>query len=86
MNVNYPEEIFKDKHLKDIDFFKVNNHPTEGKLLYPSFPVDFNTGKDNKTIPAPNLGEHTEEILSELGYSNSEIKKLFSDGVIKLSN
>ena len=85
-NVNYPEEIFKDKHLKDIDFFKVNDHPTEGKLLYPSFPVDFNTRKDNETLPAPNLGEHTEEMLSELGYSNSEINKLVSDGVIKLSN
>ena len=46
--------------------------------------MDFNTGKDNETLPAPNLGEHTEEILFELGYSNSEIKKFVSDGVIKL--
>jgi crotonobetainyl-CoA:carnitine CoA-transferase CaiB-like acyl-CoA transferase len=46
--------------------------------------VNFNTGKDNETLPAPNLGEHTEETLSKLGYSNSEIKKLVSDGVIKL--
>ena len=71
---------------KETNFFKVQDHPTEGKLMYTNFPVDFNFDSDNKSLHAPNLGEHTDEILCELGYSDIEIKKLVSEGVIKLFN
>ena len=39
--VNFPKDIFNDEHLKKTNFFKKNQHPTEGDLLYPSFPVEF---------------------------------------------
>jgi crotonobetainyl-CoA:carnitine CoA-transferase CaiB-like acyl-CoA transferase len=86
MNVNTPESLFEDEHLKNTQFFKVNNHPTEGKLLYTSFPVDFNEDHNSETIHAPNLGEHTEEILNELGYTKADLKKLASDGVIRFKD
>jgi len=86
MEVNFPEDLFKDKHLKETNFFKEQDHPTEGKLMYTNFPIDFNFDNNNKSLHAPNLGEHTNEILCELGYSDIEIKKLVSEGVIKLFN
>tara|TARA_B100000767_G_scaffold176561_1_gene164976 strand:- start:129 stop:1334 length:1206 start_codon:yes stop_codon:yes gene_type:complete len=86
MNVNTPESLFEDEHLKNTQFFKVNNHPTEGKLLYTSFPVDFNEDHNSETIHAPNLGEHTEEILNELGYTKADLEKLASDGVIRFKD
>ena len=86
MEVNFPDDLFKDKHLKETNFFKEQDHPTEGKLMYTNFPIDFNFDNNNKSLHAPNLGEHTDEILCELGYSDIEIKKLVSEGVIKLFN
>ncbi|MDB9915781.1 CoA transferase [Alphaproteobacteria bacterium] len=86
MNVNTPESLFEDEHLKSTQFFKVNSHPTEGKLLYTSFPVNFNEDDDSKTKHAPNLGEHTKDILYELGYTNTDLKKLASEGIIKFKD
>jgi crotonobetainyl-CoA:carnitine CoA-transferase CaiB-like acyl-CoA transferase len=82
--VNFPEDIFNDEHLKKTNFFKINKHPTEGDLLYPSFPVEFDEDKNENTLHAPNLGENTKDILSGLGFSEFEIDNLASKGVIKI--
>ena len=37
--VNFPKDLFEDEHLKKTNFFKVQDHPTEGKLLYPSLSI-----------------------------------------------
>ncbi|MDC3139739.1 CoA transferase [Alphaproteobacteria bacterium] len=82
--VNFPEDIFNDEHLKKTNFFKKNQHPTEGDLLYPSFPVEFDEDRNEETLHAPNLGENTKDILSDLGFSEFEIDNLASKGVIKI--
>ena len=43
------------------------------------------TGFDQPMGPVPGLGEHTDAVLAELGYSETEIKNLRADGVIELS-
>ena len=82
--VNSPKDLFEDEHLEKTKFFKVQNHPTEGKLLYPSFPVEFNHDKIAESLHAPSLGENTKEILTDLGYSEFEIESLVSKGTIKI--
>ena len=82
--VNFPEDIFNDKHLKETNFFKKSKHPTEGDLLSPNFPVEFDEDRNEDTLHAPNLGENTKDILSDLGFSEFEIEKLASKGVIKI--
>jgi crotonobetainyl-CoA:carnitine CoA-transferase CaiB-like acyl-CoA transferase len=82
--VNFPEDIFNDKHLKETSFFKKSKHPTEGDLLSPNFPVEFDEDRNEDTLHAPNLGENTKDILSDLGFSEFEIENLASKGVIKI--
>ena len=82
--VNFPKDLFEDEHLKKTNFFKVQNHPTEGKLLYPSFPVEFYEDETFESLHAPSLGENTEEILTDLGYSQFEIESFVSKGTIKI--
>ena len=82
--VNFPKDLFEDEHLEKINFFKVQDHPTEGKLLYPSFPVGFNENKIVEGLHAPSLGENTKEILIDLGYSEFEIESFVSKGTIKI--
>jgi len=82
--VNFPEDIFEDQHLKETNFFKKSKHPTEGDLLYPSFPVEFDEERNVNTLHAPNLGENTKEILLDLGFSEFEIDTLVTKGIIKI--
>jgi len=64
--VNAIEDLFHDPHLNAVGFFDETEHPTEGKLKTCRFPVKF--GKSPATIRrlAPNLGEHTREVLDEV--------------------
>ena len=82
--VNFPEDIFNDKHLNETNFFKKSKHPTEGDLLSPNFPVEFDENRNEDTLHAPNLGENTKDMLSDLGFSEFEIENLASKGVIKI--
>ena len=82
--VNFPKDLFEDEHLERTNFFKVQDHPTEGKLLYPSFPVEFNKDETAESLHAPSLGENTKEILTDLGYSEFEIESFVSKGTIKI--
>ncbi len=74
--VNKIQDLKNDKHLVSVNFFREINHPTEGKMLIPDTGIKI----DNKSLPIkkvqPNLGEHSEEILKELGYNKKDIKKI----------
>lgn len=46
------------------------------------FPVQVSGSRDKKDLPAPELGEHTHEILAEFGYSQADIDRLTQERVI----
>ncbi len=64
--VNKIDELFDDPHLKAVNFFIDMEHPTEGTLKVCRFPVKFSKSPASIRRLAPNLGEHTDEVLSEL--------------------
>jgi crotonobetainyl-CoA:carnitine CoA-transferase CaiB-like acyl-CoA transferase len=61
-------------------FWQFQDHPTEGRLRMPSFPVNFGSTPATTTRPAPRLGEHTEEILREAGLDAATIAALGAAG------
>ncbi|MEQ5837878.1 CoA transferase [Paraburkholderia acidicola] len=61
-----PEEVLEDEHLAATGFFRDDVHPTEGPLRTISIPVKFSRTPGDIRRLAPNLGEHTHEILSEI--------------------
>lgn len=67
--VNRPEDLFYDSHLTEVNHFQNVDHPTEGKIFNIKFPVNFSKYNNNIRKHAPNLGEHTEEILNEIKYN-----------------
>lgn len=61
---------------------KMENPKTIGAYHIPNVPVKFSVSESSIDSPAPLLGEHNEEILSELGYSPEDIKELLEKGVL----
>jgi crotonobetainyl-CoA:carnitine CoA-transferase CaiB-like acyl-CoA transferase len=58
------------------------DHPTAGKLRQMRNAARFSGTPAEIRRPAPALGEHTREILAEIGYTADEIDGLRADGVI----
>jgi crotonobetainyl-CoA:carnitine CoA-transferase CaiB-like acyl-CoA transferase len=71
--VNSFDDLFEDPHLKAVDFFSTREHPTEGTLNVTRFPVSFSRSPASVRRLAPNLGEHTDEVLAN-GWSPVEAK------------
>lgn len=69
--VNSLDALLDNSHLNAVDFFEEIDHPTEGRLTVCRFPVRFGRTPASVRRLAPNLGEHTGEILgtSEIGGS-----------------
>ncbi|MDQ0189920.1 CoA transferase [Alicyclobacillus cycloheptanicus] len=57
-------------------------HPVAGRLKQIRFPVNFSKEAARIQTPPPLLGEHTEEVLTELGFSDTKIHELRVKGVI----
>lgn len=58
------------------------DQPGIGRYPMPGLPLDFSASPRQPTGPAPRLGEHTEQVLSEvLGLSSGEIARLRDSGI-----
>ena len=71
------DSLLQDPHLLATDFYRVLDHPSEGKIRLMRSPTEWSaTPAEIRRLP-PRPGEHSAEILGELGYSGEEISDLF---------
>ncbi|NYT61670.1 CoA transferase [Alcaligenaceae bacterium] len=73
--------IFDDPHLQAVDLFQWETHPTEGRIRSVGVPTTWSDSQPQPGRHAPRLGEQSEEILREAGYSHDEIMSLMAQGV-----
>lgn len=79
---NIPE-VVEDPQVLANDYMIEIDHPVHGHTRTIGFPWDFSATPASWRRKAPELGEHTEEVLLEIGYSREEIAKLREEGAIQ---
>jgi crotonobetainyl-CoA:carnitine CoA-transferase CaiB-like acyl-CoA transferase len=65
--VNTMEDVFRSSQLEFRKFFTQIDHPTLGKLHYPTVPYRLSATPARIDRPAPLLGQHTVEVMREVG-------------------
>lgn len=81
--INNLADVFSDPQVQHCNLVEEVQHPVLGVLKQVANPITMDAFKDGSVRrPPPMLGEHTFEILTEYGYTEEELRRFASDGVI----
>jgi crotonobetainyl-CoA:carnitine CoA-transferase CaiB-like acyl-CoA transferase len=75
-------EVQEQPHLKAVGLFQELQHPTEGTIRQARPPTRFSASPAGIHRLPPRLGEHSRDVLREVGYSEVEIDGLVKQGVV----
>src|SRR6266852_5503136 len=79
------DEVFEDPQVKHLGLVATVEQPGYGTARMLDFPVRASATPGTIRRPAPRLGEHTAEVLGELGLPKGEIERLAAAGVVALA-
>lgn len=75
------DSLMEDEHLTAVNYLPVVEHPTEGRVRDIRVPSTWSESQPNVRRHAPQLGEHSVEVLREAGLSEDQIAALIARGV-----
>lgn len=84
--VRSAEEFFDDPQVEAMAMSQVVRHPQLGNLRMAGVPWRFSQTPGTIRRPAPRLGEHTSEVLAELGYGAERIAGLEASGAVRAAD
>lgn len=76
------EDALKDPHIRHRGLWFKAHHPVDGEVGQQGFPLKFSECQPGWRTPPPSLGEHTREVLREMGYTDRAIDKMARLGII----
>lgn len=76
------KEVFENEQVRHLGLARSVHHPVLGEIRIQGLPVALSRTPGAVRTAAPEAGEHTDQILAELGYSAGEIERLHKDGVV----
>jgi crotonobetainyl-CoA:carnitine CoA-transferase CaiB-like acyl-CoA transferase len=69
-------DLLDDPYLRETEFFRHMQHPHEGDVTITAVPAAFSASPPSVRRLWPALGEHTEQVLQEIGCDQEEISKI----------
>ncbi len=76
-------ETLDDRQFRARGFFEPLDHSDVGRQEYPGWPMRFSAGPATAwRTPSPTLGQHTVDVLREIGVTDAELDRLRADHVI----
>ncbi len=76
------DQVLTDDHAAVREMVVEQDHPTAGKIKLLGNPIKLSATPGAVPLPPPTLGQHTDEILTALGYSSPEISRLRQEEII----
>jgi crotonobetainyl-CoA:carnitine CoA-transferase CaiB-like acyl-CoA transferase len=84
--MNSIEDILADPHLAAIGYFSLREHPSEGTIRTLAVPSEWSESPPEFRRHAPRLGEHTRQVLQEIGMGKDEIESLIRTGAARAAD
>lgn len=76
------KEVFEDPQVRHLGLAQPVRHPEHGEIRVQGLPVVLTRTPGAVRMAAPTHGQHTDEILGEIGYSREEIAELRNQGLV----
>jgi crotonobetainyl-CoA:carnitine CoA-transferase CaiB-like acyl-CoA transferase len=80
------DEVLEDPHVLSRRILQEVDHPEYGLVNVTKTPLGISGKMPDIYLPAPMLGQHTKEVLMEIGYDSASISKLAAKGAIVLAH
>ena len=80
--INDIAQVYSDPQVRAREMMVETDHPVAGRVKNIGIPIKLSETPGRFQRPAPTLGQHTNEVLSDLGCSAGEIESLRSEGVV----
>lgn len=74
--VNSLADLMNDPYLRETNYFREFEHPSEGKMVMTAIPVHFSESPGSYRFPPPRLGEHTKEVLASVGICGDDLERI----------
>jgi len=81
-----PYDALEDEQVRANGFVVDIEHPAFGKYTTSGMPLRFSAAPNVPYGPSPGFGQHTVEVLTELGFSGDETAGLLDTGVVTASD
>jgi crotonobetainyl-CoA:carnitine CoA-transferase CaiB-like acyl-CoA transferase len=78
-----PEDLFDDPQLNEGNSLLTTILPDGTVTKLPKFPLEYGDAEQTLAMNPPKIGEHTVDILTEIGFSDSQIDTFLKNNIVK---